>query len=80
MHEAVRNAPKLPRQCSDLWAIFLELHHSRDGMGGPIRFTDIHAYESVTGLKLRPWELRAIRKADHCFLARESERLKRPGE
>lgn len=57
--------------------MFLDLHHSRDGMGGPIRFADLHAYESVTGTKLRQWELRAIRAADNCYLARESERLKR---
>jgi hypothetical protein len=73
----VHNAPKLPPQCSDLWRIFLEIHRSRDGMGGPIRFSDLHAYEQVTGLKLAPWELRAIRAADDCYLTREAERLKR---
>jgi hypothetical protein len=46
-------------------------------MGGPIRFSDLHAYEAVTGIKLAPWELRAIRAADDRYLTRESERLKR---
>lgn len=68
------DAPKLPRQCDELWDIFIELHHSRDSMGGPIRFVDIHAYESVVGIKLAPWELRAIRAADNRYLAREAKR------
>lgn len=76
MHEAVRNAPKLPPQCGDLWRMFMDLHRSRDSMGGPIRFVDVHAYEAVTGLKLAPWELRAIQAADNRYLAREAERRK----
>lgn len=55
--------------------MFVELHSSRGD--GPIRFTDIHAYEAVAGVKLRQWELRAIREADRRYLALEAERLKR---
>lgn len=67
----------MPRHCEQLWRTFLDLHHSRDGMGGPIRFLDIHAYEAVTGTKLAAWELAAIKAADRKFLQREAQRMKR---
>lgn len=78
-HDALRNGPKLPHGCEGLWATFLDLHNSRGSTGfgpAPIRFVDFHAYESVSGIKLAQWELRAIRKADNAYLRREAERAR----
>lgn len=70
------DAPPLPAGCEELWRIFSELHSCRgEGLNGSQRITyaDIHAFEQVNGLKLRAWELDAIRRADAAYL-----QMKRP--
>jgi hypothetical protein len=70
------DAPKLPDGCEDLWAIFNELHGCRGSNGfGPSRitFVDIDAWQRITGVRLLPWEVDAIRRADKAFLSRWDE-------
>jgi hypothetical protein len=71
------DAPAMPLGCDELWHIFNELHGSRGSNGfGPARITyqDIDAFQRVNGLRLHPWELDAIRRADSAFLKRMAER------
>lgn len=68
----LRDAPDLPVDMTWLWADFLQLHNSRGSTGygpAPITFTDLAAWQSVTGLRLRPWQIDAIRRADNAFFA-----------
>lgn len=56
--------------------MFSELHACRGNNGfGPSRITyaDIDAFQRVSGVKLAPWELSAIRKADAAFLENWAE-------
>jgi hypothetical protein len=69
--EFLLKAPALPKGCEELWRIFSELHACRGSTGfGPMRITyvDLDAYQRVTGKRLQPWELAAIRKADAAYL------------
>lgn len=73
-------APSCPAGCGELWRIFGELHACRGNSGfGPmcVTFTEIDAYQRVSGVKLQAWELDAIRRADAAFLADWSKRNKR---
>jgi hypothetical protein len=66
------DAPKCPAACEDLWRIFMELHASRSSNGfGPSRitFSEIDAFQRVTGVRLKAWEVEAIRRVDRAFVA-----------
>lgn|GEM_PF-1180188 len=70
------NAPELPEGMEVLWNDFLALHGSRGHtMSGPARitFSDIDAYQRVTGASLQPWEINAIRGADNAYLTVQAE-------
>ena len=76
----IANAPKLPDGCDQLWHDFLELHDSRGSTGfGPMRitFSDLHAWQTMRGLRLQGWELDAIRRADNAWLKDYGERQKK---
>lgn len=78
--QMLADAPTLPCGCEELWSIFCELSACRGSNGfGPSRitFVDIDAYQRVTGTKLLPWEMKAIRKADDAFLRDQSARQPR---
>ena len=69
--KALRDAPQCPKGCEELWRVFNELHSCRGSNGwGPNRITygDIDAFQRVTGIRLKSWELEAIRKADRAYL------------
>jgi hypothetical protein len=75
------DAPGLPEGCEELWRIFNELHACRGSNGfGPSRITflDLDAWQRVTGIRLMPWEVAAIRRADSAFLTRWKEANKTP--
>ncbi len=75
------DAPRCPEGCSELWAIFRELHSCRGSSGfGPLKitFADLDAYQRVSGTRLAPWELDAIRRADNAFLKDWAERQPAP--
>lgn len=70
--DVLANAPELPAGCQALWADFLDLHASRGSNGfGACRITwrDIADWQAVNQVRLEPWELAAIRKADNMWLA-----------
>lgn len=76
------DAPRLPEGCEELWRIFTELHSCRGNAGmGPQRITysDIDAFQRVTGTVLQPWEREAIHKADAAYLTDWAERNARDG-
>lgn len=76
------DAPRLPEGCEQLWPIFNELHSCRGNNGfGPVRITygDIDAFQRVSGLRLQPWELAAVRRADQAYLNHWDERNRRDG-
>ena len=66
-----------------LWQNFLDLHVTRRmGMGGPERlsFGDLHAWQIMARSPLEPWEVRAILRLDHEYMAFASaEAAKRQG-
>jgi hypothetical protein len=74
VHPMLLDAPRLPEGCEQLWPIFSELHSCRGNYGfGPCRITyaDIDAFQRVSGVTLRPWELEAVRKADAAYLEKQ---------
>ncbi|API58100.1 hypothetical protein BSL82_01300 [Tardibacter chloracetimidivorans] len=80
MPRRLADAPALPDGLEALWEDFAELSASRGSTGmGPMRITylDIDAYMRVTRRRFDPWELEAIRRADHAFLADWGARVKR---
>jgi len=69
--QVLLDAPACPPGCEELWRIFGELHSCRGNNGfGPTRITysDLDAFQRVSGIVLQPWELDAIRAADRAFL------------
>jgi hypothetical protein len=75
--EALLAAPPCPVGCEELWHIFGQLHGCRGSTGfGPARisYLDLDAYQRVTGTKLVPWEVEAIRRADRAYLSDWAER------
>lgn len=40
---------------------------------GPIAWTDITAWQSLTGIELQPWEARTIRRLSIAFVHQRSE-------
>jgi hypothetical protein len=67
--------PELPKEGRATWATFLELHQTRSsGMGiGAITYTEIDAWQRVTGIDLDPWEIVAIKALDVEFIQIASE-------
>lgn len=81
MPQMLRDRPLCPDGCEGLWQAFKELHASRANSGfGPMRisFAEIDAFQRVTGLSLKPWEVEAIRRADRAFMADWQSRQKKP--
>lgn len=74
--------PLCPSGCEPLWQIFKELHASRGNNGfGPMRltFAELDAFQRVTGMRLKPWEIDALRRADRVFINDWQSRQKQPG-
>jgi hypothetical protein len=66
------DAPPIPNGCEQLWGDFLKLHVSRGSTGfgyQRITYADIHAFQSVTGTMLSPWEIGCILEADSIWLS-----------
>ena len=64
--------PEIPEFGRYLWEWFVELHSGRSaGMAGPdpISWRDIADWSALTGIKVLPWEVRAIRAMDNGFLS-----------
>lgn len=72
----LRDAPELPLVMEPLWADFLQLHNTRGSSGfgaARISFVDIDAWQRVTGVRLRPWQIEAIRAADNAYFAAQAK-------
>jgi hypothetical protein len=79
--DRLRNAPKLPTGAESLWRDFLALHGCRGSSGmGPLRISwaDLDAYQRVQGIRLAPWEVEAIRRADNAYLRHHAASAKKP--
>ena len=67
----VAPAPVLPAALSYLWNHFAMLHRCRGNNGfgpNPISWSEMQAYCYMTGARLAPWEVEAIRLLDDEFL------------
>ncbi len=71
------DAPALPDGLAAVWTAFCDLRNScpSSGMGpGRITFSEIDAYQRVTGHYLPAWQVDAIRRVDATFLAVRAEK------
>lgn len=62
--------PPCPPAFEYLWRVFLRLRRRcAPSMGKPrILFTDMAAFQSVTGERLSPWEARLIERLDDALM------------
>ena len=54
-----------------VWNLFFDLNSSRQSTGhGPaaLTYTEIHAYLSLMGETLEPWEVNALRLMDRAYM------------
>lgn len=82
IHPRLAEAPMLPPGCEQLWRDFMDLHGARGFTGfGPARitFVDLDAYQRVQGVRLSPWQIDAIRRADNAYLTHYAETHKPKG-
>jgi hypothetical protein len=59
-----------PPELRYLWSMFLELNSARGSNGfapAAISFTELQAYQMAYQLKLRPYEVKLIRRLDHVW-------------
>lgn len=78
--QALLDAPPLPEGCEELWRIFNELHLCRGDGPKRITYADIHAFQTVTGVRLEAWERSAIHEADQAFMDKIAERRPQNGD
>jgi len=83
MPEELATHPELGPELSYLWGYFLELHNERGSNGmtpNPINSFAIKSWMDLTGIRLRGWEIRAIRKAETAYQEHvaEASKMKRP--
>lgn len=66
--------PVLPEELAYLWLVWRELNAARScGMAAnPISWTEIEAYQRVTGEPLSAWEARVIRTVDNAYMAAQA--------
>lgn len=75
--------PPFPQQCAYVWTWFCELNDARPSSSSsmvagtsmattiarvPISFTEIRNWASLTGRRLRPWEVDLLRALDVAWL------------
>jgi hypothetical protein len=64
--------PPCPALAVRAWEVFGQLHETRScGMGGvrAITFTELDAFQRVTGQRLTPLDVALVREADRVFVA-----------
>lgn len=70
--EAELALPKFPKPLSYLWQAYIRLRRRQApaAMGGalPIGWSDLDAFERLTGASLAPWEVEAIEEIDELYL------------
>lgn len=70
MPKTLANAPRCPAGLSYLWALFLRLRRRcTPSMGvSRILYSDMAAFQAVTGIRLSPWEADAIERLDDALV------------
>jgi hypothetical protein len=71
-HMKAPTPPAMPPAGVHVWNIFTKLHASRSSGGfgpSPISYTEMTAFVTLTGWRLDPWEVEAIRGLDDAYLA-----------
>ena len=68
--ERLANAPKCPKSLAYLWTLFTRLRRRcTPSMGASrILYTDIAAFQAVTGERLLAWEVDVIERLDEALL------------
>lgn len=72
--------PPMPPLADRAWAVFGQLSGTRSsGMGGigAITYTEMAAYQALTGTRLTPLDVAFVREADAVFLSYAMQRMKR---
>jgi len=67
----------LPVEVQHLWGWFCDLSGARSGNGyggNPISHIEIEAWSRLSGIRLTPWEVAVLRRADSAFLAATYEK------
>ena len=66
------DVPPIPEAVSYLWNTFLRIRSriGADAMGNPrpIAWADLDAFNRLSGLRLRPWEIDIIEQLDAVYL------------
>lgn len=74
------NAAICPPMLAHVWGWFLDLHRARGGAGmGPesLSYREIAAWASLTGQRLEPWELDALRALDEAWMEQAAAQLEK---
>ena len=69
--KAELQGPELPAACAYVWTWFLELHQARSFHqfgSNPIGYAELQAWAGLTGRRLQPWEVAALRALDRAWL------------
>lgn len=73
--EAELSGPPLPPELAYLWGAYLRLSARRGGGFGPspITWSDLAAFQALTGFRFTPWEVEMIETLDTLQLADPKE-------
>jgi len=66
------HGPALPAACAYVWTWFCELHAARgyhQAGPNPISYAELDAWARLTGRRLTPWEVAALRTLDQAWMA-----------
>ena len=75
--------PPLPPVAVRAWEVFSQVSGTRSsGMGGigAITYTELLAYQTLTGTTLTPLDVALVREADQAFLSFALARMKSAGD
>lgn len=56
------NAPPMPAGCEYLWLMFCDLRNA-----GKVTYSELVAYQQLTGVNLSPFEIDVMRRLDESF-------------
>ncbi len=70
--------PEIPTSLAYLWQWFQELSFSRSSHGyghNPLSYGDMDAWARLTGRRLDPWEVQALKDVDVVFLSHATKHV-----
>lgn len=73
----------LPPAARPIWMTFCRLSARRSSGGfgpAPLGWTDLHAYQRMTGATLSPWEIEMIEMLDGMYLEAAAKNVTPPDE